>query len=56
MKDWDISLGLYPGILIGLRTYKKQDITSHVFYLPLIDLCINIYNERKNFNRNKKQS
>jgi hypothetical protein len=49
MKDWDISIGLYPGILIGLRTYKNKKTVSHVFYLPLIDLCITIKpNERKN--------
>ena len=56
MKNWDISIGLYPGILIGLRTYKKNNIISHVFYLPLIDLCINIYNERTNITRNEKES
>ena len=54
MKNWEISLGLYPGILIGLRTYKNIHTISHVFYLPLIDLCITIHNERKNFNKNKK--
>ncbi len=54
MKRWDISIGLYPGILIGLRTYKSKNFVSHVFYLPLIDLCINIYNERKEFTRNEE--
>mgnify|MGYP001242489118 CR=1 FL=1 len=50
MKDWEVSLGLYPGILIGLRTYKTKKQIAHVFYLPLIDLCINIpqSDERKN--------
>ena len=51
MKNWEISLGLYPGILIGLRTYKNKHTISHVFYLPLIDLCITIKNERKDNNR-----
>jgi len=51
MKNWEISLGLYPGILIGLRTYKNTKTISHVFYLPLIDLCITINNERENNNR-----
>ena len=53
MKDWDLSIGLYPGILIGMRTYGSQigGKTSHVFYLPLIDLCIDIYNERKKESR-----
>ena len=55
MKDWDLSIGFYPGILIGMRTYHGINKTSHVFYLPLIDLCIDIYNERKNLNRDEKQ-
>ena len=54
MKDWDLSIGLYPGILIGMRTYNGINKVSHVFYLPLIDLCINVYNERTDINRNKE--
>jgi len=54
MKKWDISMGFYPGILFGVRTYKNVSRISHVFYLPLIDLCITIYNERRNFNSNEK--
>ncbi len=59
MKDWDLSIGFYPGILIGMRTYhglndEGQYRISHVFYLPLIDLCINIYNERENADRDEK--
>lgn len=50
MKDWDLSVGFYPGILIGMRTYhglnqEGEYRTSHVFYLPLIDLCIDIYDD-----------
>ncbi len=62
MKEWDVSIGFYPGILFGIRTYhglteEDEYKISHVFYLPLIDLSIDIYtpkNERKNLNRNKK--
>tara|TARA_R100000742_G_C4262032_1_gene79841 strand:+ start:206 stop:355 length:150 start_codon:yes stop_codon:yes gene_type:complete len=48
MKEWDLSVGFYPGILIGMRTYhgRTEDgeyKVSHVFYLPLIDLCVDIY-------------
>jgi len=50
MKEWDLSVGFYPGILIGMRTYhglteEGEHRTSHVFYLPLIDLCIDIYDD-----------
>ncbi len=54
MKKWDISMGFYPGILFGIRTYNNKKGNSHVFYLPLIDLCIDIYDERTNFNRNEE--
>lgn len=36
------SIGLYPGILIGMRTYKYLDSTSYVLYIPFIDFVINI--------------
>ena len=56
MRDWDMSIGLYPGILIGMRTYHGINKVSHVFYLPLVDLCIDIHYERTDINRNEKQS
>jgi hypothetical protein len=40
MKDWDLSFGFYPGILIGFRTYneveKNQPRAIHTFdrHLP----------------------
>ncbi len=54
MKKWNLSIGFYPGILLGIRTYKLENVVNHVFYLPLIDLCITIYHERTNVNRNEK--
>jgi hypothetical protein len=65
MKEWELSIGFYPGILLGVRTYKYQgkalnvnhpefNKTDHVFYLPLIDLCITIYHERTDITRNEK--
>ena len=26
--EWELSLGLYPGILIGFRTYKEENQTT----------------------------
>ena len=40
---WSLSLGFYPGILIGMRTYKEEKQTTHVFYLPFIDLALEVY-------------
>jgi len=47
MKDkiqWEISLGFYPGVLFGLRSYESDTHVNYVFYLPLVDVCITIYN------------
>ena len=42
MKNWELSIGLYPGILIGARSYVEQDYVQHVVYLPFIDFCLEI--------------
>jgi hypothetical protein len=41
--QWAVSLGFYPGVLIGMRSYYNDDITSHVFYLPFFDIAVQIY-------------
>ena len=33
MKDWELSFGFYPGILLGFRTYKETNKTNHVLYI-----------------------
>jgi|TARA_B100001559_G_scaffold295963_1_gene278757 hypothetical protein len=43
-KAWSISLGFYPGILLGIRSYHEEQQTTHVLYIPFIDLAIEIYN------------
>ena len=43
-RDWSMSLGFYPGILIGGRTYEGETHTQHVFYLPFVDIAIEIEN------------
>tara|TARA_R100001530_G_scaffold113827_1_gene80771 strand:- start:282 stop:428 length:147 start_codon:yes stop_codon:yes gene_type:complete len=46
MKNWEISIGTYTGIVIGIRTYKQQTKTDHVLYLPfMVDVCLTIYNK-----------
>ena len=42
MKNWELSIGLYPGILIGARSYVEQEYVQHVVYLPFIDFCLEI--------------
>lgn len=41
-EGWAISLGFYPGILIGARSYYAEDMTSHVLYMPFFDIAIQI--------------
>ena len=44
-NDWRLEIGIYPGILFGFRHYEQKNCTDYVLYLPLIDLCLTIYNE-----------
>ena len=41
-KGWAISIGFYPGVLVGARSYFTEDMTSHVFYLPFFDVALQI--------------
>ena len=41
-KMWAIEIGLYPGILFGIRTYKEEEYSIHVLYLPFIDIAFTI--------------
>ena len=41
-KDWELSFGFYPGVLLGFRTYTEVNKTNHVLYLPFIDICFSI--------------
>jgi len=41
-KQWSISLGTYPGILFGIRSYEGDTHRQHVVYLPFIDLAFEI--------------
>lgn len=41
---WIIELGLYPGVLLGFRSYIEEDFAIHVLYLPFLDISLKIYN------------
>tara|TARA_R100001163_G_scaffold14125_1_gene12998 strand:- start:185 stop:388 length:204 start_codon:yes stop_codon:yes gene_type:complete len=43
-NNWSLSIGIYPGILLGARTYDEDDRVTHVIYLPFIDIALEIYN------------
>lgn len=42
-KSWELSVGVYPGILFGIRTYEYEDSKLHVLYIPFIDVALEIY-------------
>ena len=42
-KNWSLSVGFYPGILIGMRTYEEDEQDSYVLYLPFVDIALEIY-------------
>jgi hypothetical protein len=44
VKDnWSLSIGFYPGILFGSRAYEEKDTLTYVFYIPFIDVALEIY-------------
>jgi len=40
---WTIEVGFYPGMLLGVRTYEEPEHTTHVVYIPFVDLALCIY-------------
>ena len=45
--NWEFSVGFYPGVLLGIRSYTERNKQNHVIYLPLVDFCLTIFNKRK---------
>ncbi len=44
IKDnWSLSIGFYPGILFGMRTYDEPKQIVYVFYIPFVDIALEIY-------------
>ena len=44
--DWEFSIGFYPGILLGMRTYTERNKQYHVIYLPFVDFCLTIFRKK----------
>ena len=45
MRNWELSFGFYPGIIVGFRTYREVQKNNQVVYLPFIDMCLTTYND-----------
>ena len=46
MRNWELSIGFYPGLLLGFRSYNEVKKSNHVLYLPFVDFCLVFYNEQ----------
>jgi hypothetical protein len=42
-KVWSLGIVLYPGILLGFRTYEQRDYDMHVLYFPFVEFELKIY-------------
>ena len=42
-KNWSLSIGFYPGILIGMRTYVEDKQDSYVLYIPFVDIALEVF-------------
>ena len=43
MRGWELSVSLYPGVLVGIRSYPEDTFTEHVLYIPFVELCLTIF-------------
>lgn len=43
--NWELSIGLYPGVLIGFRSYVEESYSTHVLYVPFLDVALTIFND-----------
>ena len=40
--NWSLSIGFYPGILFGTRAYEEKDRLTYVFYIPFVDIALEL--------------
>ena len=40
--NWSLSIGFYPGVLFGTRSYEEEHSITYVFYIPFIDIALEI--------------
>lgn len=43
-REWSLEIGLYPGILFGMRSYNYEESTVWVLYLPFVDIALEVDN------------
>ena len=45
-RNYTITLGIYPGVLLGFRAYEEKDYITYVLYLPFVDIALEIDGEQ----------
>ena len=45
--NWEFSVGFYPGVLFGARSYKERNKSNHVVYLPFVDFCLTTFKRKR---------
>ena len=45
MKDWELSLGVVPGLILGMRSYQEENKVNHVLYVLFLDICLTIFTD-----------
>ena len=53
-SNWELSFGLFNGILFGYRQYPDGNKIDHVIYVGVFDICLTLYYEKKFRRKNKK--
>jgi hypothetical protein len=44
--SWELSTGIFPGFLFGIRSYEDGDHqVDHVLYVGIFDVCLTLYYE-----------
>lgn len=39
---WEFSVGMYWGVLLGIRTYEAENVNIHVLYIPFVDFVLRV--------------
>lgn len=45
--NYELSLGLYPGILVGTRSYEFEESTMYVLYIPFVQLMLEVFHDEE---------
>ena len=48
MRNWQLEIGTYPGIMLGMRSYDfESGHRDHVFYVPFVCFILSFFEEEE---------